>query len=135
MSWLALLLAVVLSVGFASCDKDDDEDNKPDTEADGGREDLDDSDEEAVSGGIVGTWRYEFSTGYITMTFNANGTGREREVDYADGNHSSNFFYFYDEEEGTIYIEYDDEEEGDFYDIRFAGSDVMYLDGERMERQ
>ena len=64
MSWLALLLAVVFSVGFASCDKDDDDDKDnggPGTEA-------------GVNLSIVGIWKYTFSSGYITYTFNANGS-------------------------------------------------------------
>ena len=54
LGWLVLLLAVVFSVGFASCDKDDDEeDYKPHKDAyeewisgGGGRYDEDDGDDE-----------------------------------------------------------------------------------------
>ena len=124
LSWLALLLAVVLSVGFASCkdDDDDDKDNgEPGTEA-------------GVGLSIVGTWRYTFSTGYITYTFNANGRGSEIEVDHAGGNHADNFSYVYDDEEGTVVILYD-EGYDETLDVVFVNSNVIYVDGDKWTRQ
>ena len=64
LSWLALLLAVVLSVGFASCKDDDD---------DGGNT------------SIIGTWRGDYSSGYYLITFREDGTGVEQEYDREDG--------------------------------------------------
>lgn len=123
LSWLALLLAVVLSVGFASCKDDDDE------EANGGGTGV-----EAGIGNIVGTWRYTFSSGYITFTFNADGTGSDIEIDHASENHGSNFSYVYDGEEGVVVILYD-EGYTETYDVVFVNSNVMYLDGEKLVRQ
>lgn len=124
MSWLALLLAVVLSVGFSSCDKDDDDDKDnggPGTEA-------------GVNLSIVGIWKYTFSSGYITYTFNANGTGSEIEVDHASGNHASNFSYVYDDETGTVVILYDDGYD-ETLEVVFVNSNVIYLDGDKLVRQ
>ena len=59
LSWLALLLAVVLSVGFSSCDKDDDDEN-------------------SSGGSIVGYWEFREvdDAGYVVEAyrFYADGT-------------------------------------------------------------
>ncbi len=145
LGWLALLWAVVLSVGFISCDKDDDgEDYKPHEDAyenglpGGGSEDGNqngDSGTEAGGGlGIVGSWKHTFSSGYVIYTFNADGTGSEIEVDYADGNHASNFSYVYDEKEGMVVILYDDGYT-ETLEVLFVNPDVIYLDGDKLTRQ
>lgn len=73
LKWLALLLAVVLCAGFASCKDDDDEDN-------GGN----------LSTSIIGSWEYRDmdGAGYVieTYRFNADGT---YEVDGSEGTYSS----------------------------------------------
>ena len=83
---------------------------------------------------IVGTWRLNFSTGYITYTFYADGTGREVEIDYADGNYSDTFMYIYNEGAGTITVVYSDGERY-AYEIEFVNSNMIYLDGEKLTRQ
>ena len=52
---MAILMVAIMSVGFMSCSKDDDV--KKDS-----------------VGSLVGTWRYNFSSGYDLLTFDQNGT-------------------------------------------------------------
>lgn len=56
---LAVLMVTIVSVSFVSCGDDDDEDDIT----------------------IVGTWKYDFSSGYGLLTFNQNGTARYQEYD------------------------------------------------------
>ena len=70
----------------------------------------------------------------ISFVFNADGTGSEIEVDYADGNHASNFSYVYNGEEGVVVILYDDGYE-ETLEVLFVSSDVIYLDGDKLTRQ
>ena len=52
---LAILMVTMLSVGFAACGSDDD-DNK-------------------TSNGVVGTWSGRDGSSTVTLTFNSNNTG------------------------------------------------------------
>jgi len=62
---------------------------------------------ETISSSIVGTWKYTFSAGYEIITFNADGTGFLKEVDYEDGySYTENFAYTYDEANKTLKITY-----------------------------
>ena len=55
---------------------------------------------------LVGTWRYDFSTGYILLTFNSNGTGVSREYDTDDGgwHEPDNFNYSYNPYTNMLFI-------------------------------
>lgn len=75
-SFAFLLMVLAVGVTATSCGSDDDDDNKK---------------SETTTSGIVGTWKQTFSSGYIILTFNSNGTGSYVEFDSADGNHSQTF--------------------------------------------
>ena len=100
----------------------------------GGNEDGGNGNEDGGTSNITGKWRYVFSTGYITYTFNADGTGSEVEIDYASENHADTFTYVYNEGAGTITFFYSD---GERYicEIEFINSNTIYLDGEKLTRQ
>ena len=124
LSWLALLLAVVFSVGFASCDKDDDEDGQG-------------------SGSIIGTWGYNLDTGYVHITFNEDGTGSEDEYD-ADGGMGEGYLYsasFSWRQDGDrIIIKFDDDDYSQVYEDVSVTSTTLtwtdpYGDREMMKRQ
>ena len=80
LSWLALLLAVVLSVGFASCDKDDDQEETsiPETENTSTFDETEGDD--SFKYDVVGTWKAIYTWSYsgivetITMDINSDGT-------------------------------------------------------------
>ena len=94
-NWLAVLLAVVLSVGFVSCKDDDDDDNG----GGGGG---------ATASSIVGTWRQDFSSGYILITFDRDGTGREQEYDTEDGGLAYSDSFSWAQDDKTIILRYED---------------------------
>lgn len=70
---LAILMVTIVSVGFVSCGDDDEEDEIT----------------------IVGTWRYDFGSGYVLLTFNQNGTARYQEYDHGrwESDESANYVY------------------------------------------
>lgn len=122
LGWLTLLLAVVLCVGFASCDKDDDEEN-------------------SSRGSIVGTWESEetFGREYSIEIYRFYADGRFEyeylEGDYSSGNsrvlgESSGTYSFSD---GRVTLNYQEstiaEEVGTTYsfDVRISG-DEMYVE-------
>ena len=124
LSWLALLLAVVFSVGFASCDKDDEDDGQG-------------------SGSIIGTWGYNLDTGYVHITFNEDGTGSEDEYD-ADGGMGEGYLYsasFSWRQDGDrIIIKFDDDDYSQVYEDVSVTSTTLtwtdpYGDREMMKRQ
>ena len=58
---------------------------------------------------LVGTWRHSFSTGYVEITFNSDGTGRQYEYDSSDRGHEysiDEFSYSFDGRYVTV--RYDD---------------------------
>ena len=118
--WLALLLAVVFSVGFASCDKDDDENS---------------------GGNIVGTWECEETFGreysIEIYRFYADGTFEYEnlEGDYSSGNsrvwaESGGTYSFSD---GRVTLNYQESTNADeigttySFDVRISG-DEMYVE-------
>lgn len=121
LGWLALLLAVVFSVGFASCKDDDDDENS--------------------GGNIVGNWEYDetFGSEYLIniYRFYADGTF---EYEYRMGDYSSGNSRVLDESSGTysfsdgrVTLNYQEstiaEEVGTTYsfDVRISG-DEMYVE-------
>lgn len=108
-NWLAMLLAVVVCAGVASC-KDDDED-------DGGK----------VGGTIVGTWRNDFSSGYVLMTFRGDGTGVEYEYDAADGMLDSEPFTW--AQSGNTIIIRDEDEDTEIYEnVSISSTTLKWTD-------
>ena len=83
LGWLVLLLAVMFSVGFASCDKDDDE-------------------EDDMSVSIIGKWEYSDmeGAGYVGEVYTFYENGRY-DYEYHEGSYGSE--YGYSEEESGVY--------------------------------
>lgn len=121
LSWLVLLLAVVLSVGFASCKDDDD---------DGGNT------------SIIGTWRGDYSSGYYLITFREDGTGVEQEYDREDGMGEGMLSadpFSWAQDGDRIIIRYDDGYKETYEDVSISGNTLTFVnpDGysERLTRQ
>lgn len=76
---------------------------------------------------IVGTWRHNFSSGYILMYFSSNNTGYHQEYDEDDGKlrRKHNFNYNYDESQKHLVLK---EEDGDIEEYL-----VMYVNSKEME--
>ena len=87
LSWLALLLAVVLSVGFMSCDKDDDD------EKNGGGN---------LAASIIGKWEFTDmeGAGYVVETYSFYADGLY-ELEGHEGSYSSGGYAYSWEESGT----------------------------------
>lgn len=60
------MLVAFVSVSFVSCGSDDKEDDVA---------------------SIIATWRYDFSSGYVLLVFNSNGTYIHREFDHGQWEH------------------------------------------------
>ena len=75
LNWMTIFMVAFVSVGFASCGGDD---NKED---------------DILS--IVGTWRYDFSSGYVLLTFNRDGTYTHREFDHGQWEDDKNGKYVF----------------------------------------
>lgn len=99
------LMAVLLSVGFAACGDDDDED--------------------AVSSEIVGTW---VADSYTTVTFNSNGTGYTTET-YNGETETYNFTYTYNAETGVLKVTADGETIT-MTNVKIKGNTLTYVDEE-----
>ena len=70
-----LLMAATSVINLSSCSKDDDKTSTPT---------------------VVGTWRYNFSSGWVIMQLNSDGTGYEEETDTVGSGGKSDFTYSYD---------------------------------------
>ena len=86
---MTILMVAIMSVGFMSCSKDDDV-KKEDTAS------------------LVGTWRYDFSSGYDLLTFDQNGTVRVQEYD--NGEWEMDKVYRYTYSNGILRWMYEDGE-------------------------
>ena len=78
-SLLVIVVTTVLSISLISCGDDDDKKNEP----------------EKVS--IIGTWRHDFSSGYILLVFKKDGTGYIEEYDHGSIQYSDPITYYYDD--------------------------------------
>ncbi len=111
--FLILFLVPMMAFAFTGCSSDDDDN-------DGGKK---------SSSSIVGTWRYNFSTGYQIVTFNSNGTGSMREHDNYDGMDYTDYFrYSYNKSAGFISVIYDDDDI-EYYTVRsVTSSELIVID-------
>lgn len=80
---------------------------------------------------LTGTWRYDFSSGYVYMYFDGKGSGWEQEYDPADGGwHGKDYFkYSYSPSEKEIIFTWD--EDGDREEIKvisLSDSELKLLD-------
>jgi hypothetical protein len=76
-NWMTILMVAIMSVGFMSCGGGDD-DVKKESEAP-----------------LVGTWRLDFSTGYILLSFSQEGTVRYQEYDKGEWESDKVYHYTY----------------------------------------
>ena len=87
LNWVAIALVFMLCISLPSCSKDGD-DKKEDTPS------------------IVGTWRHDFSTGYILLVLRSNGTGLLEEYDSGEIDYSDEIsYYYYKEQERYMIVE------------------------------
>lgn len=117
-SVLFVFILLLAGLSFVSCDKDDDEGN-------------------GNSGGtsaLVGTWRHEFSSGYILVTFKSDGTGSWKEIDYDSESFMDKFDYEYDKKEEVLTLWYEDGDTEEWY-VSFESSNTMYLDDDKFIKQ
>lgn len=96
-SWMTILMVAIMSVGFMSCGGGDDDVKK----------------ESEVS--LVGTWRYDFSTGYVLFTFSQDGTVRIREYDHGEWERDKVYYYTYSN--GILHITYEDGRERETIEV------------------
>ena len=87
LNWVAIALVFMLCISLPSCSKDGD-DKKEDTPS------------------IVGTWRHDFSTGYILLVLRSNGSGLLEEYDSGEIDYSDEIsYYYYKEQERYMIVE------------------------------
>lgn len=93
-----MLFVAILSLGFVSCDDDDEDDKQPSTAS------------------IVGTWFMQDEYGdKTTIVFNSNGKGTFSE-EYSDGSqYSEKFEYAYDASEKELVVVGTDVFDGTYY--------------------
>ena len=117
-----LSMLVILFMGFAvvSCSSDDKDD-------DGG------NNTEIVES-LTGTWKYTFSTGYQLITFNSNGKGTLKEIDYAAENYEESFTYFFNTSSQILIIYWEGEEPTEWQVVSITNKKLVLIDedGERM---
>ena len=114
---LVFVTTTLLSICLVSCGDDDNKNNEP----------------EKVS--IIGTWRHNFSTGYILLVFKKDGTGYIEEYDHNSIQYSDPITYYYDDlKERYMIVEID----GDHtytYPIQYYNETTLVLvdpDGKSM---
>lgn len=102
-------MVVLVSVVVVSCSKDEKE-NVP-----------------TQGSSIIGTWRHEFSSGYIMMFFSSNNTGYYQEYDEEDGGlrRKHNFTYIYSESQQRLVLIEDDGDTDEYI--------VVYINSKEME--
>ena len=119
LSWMFVVM--LAAVSFVSCGDDDD---KKDGDLGGG----------GATKSLIGTWKHTFSSGYIIMTFKADGSGSEFEYDSESESWSDVFTYVYDASSGKLLTRYS-EEDTEVWDVVFENNNTIYLDGDKYVRQ
>ena len=111
-----LSLLVILFMGFSvvSCSSD----NKDD---DGGNDT-----EEVVS--LVGTWKYNFSTGYQLITFMSNGKGTMKEIDYEAEDYEESFTYSYNANSQILRMYWDGEDPSEWQVVSITSTKLVLID-------
>jgi len=94
----------------------------------------DDEDDEFSTSSIVGTWKYYFSSGYILLNLEKNGSGYTQEFDWEDGGLGERdmlSYYYDDEKKCYMVIEIEDgEEDGRFPVLNFNDKTLTVRDDE-----
>ena len=92
--FLSFMMLIFASVSISSCKSDPEQTTPPNQEQ---------------TPTLVGTWRWNFSEkGYVIVTFNADGTGKEMEFDHDKWDPERNFKYVY--KDNQLYYTYYSEE-------------------------
>lgn len=107
-NWVAIALVFMLCISLPSCSKDGD-DKKEDTPS------------------IVGTWRHDFSTGYILLVLRSNGTGLLEEYDSGEIDYSHEISYYYDKEQERYMIVESESKETYTYPIKYYNETTLVL--------
>ena len=107
-NWVAIALVFMLCISLPSCSKDGD-DKKEDTPS------------------IVGTWRHDFSTGYILLVLRSNGTGLLEEYDSGEIDYSHEISYYYDKEQERYMIVESESKETYTYPIQYYNETTLVL--------
>lgn len=116
---LSLMFVATMSVVFVSCGDDEEKVPQNDFSSTGGTPNT--------TSLIYGTWKDYFSTGYIVLQLNSNGTGYHQEYDESDGgwHRKHSFTFSYNEEQKRLYITEGDETE--VYEVRTLSSTTLKL--------
>ncbi len=105
----------MLSTSFVSCGDDNNKKNEPEKAS------------------IIGTWRHDFSSGYILLVFKKDGTGYIEEYDHGRIQYSDPITYYYDKEKERYMIV---EPDGDHtYPVQYFNETTLVLvdpDGKSM---
>ncbi|MBP3471960.1 MAG: hypothetical protein J6K41_06990 [Paraprevotella sp.] len=122
--YLNWMLVMIFTISFTSCSKDDD--NVPASNSNNVNWDSP-TDKDTTTPSIIGSWIYSDEDGYDIVTFNPNGTGRWRFVEYnhPDLNDDEVFTYVYNN--GVVTAIFGDEVES--FTAVFIG-DKLVLDGD-----
>jgi len=108
LNWVAIALVFMLCISLPSCSKDGD-DKKEDTPS------------------IVGTWRHDFSTGYILLVLRSNGTGLLEEYDSGEIDYSYEISYYYDKEQERYMIVESESNKTYTYPIQYYNETTLVL--------
>lgn len=107
-NWVAIALVFMLCISLPSCSKDGD-DKKEDTPS------------------IIGTWRHDFSTGYILLVLRSNGTGLLEEYDSGEIDYSYEISYYYDKEQERYMIVESESNKTYTYPIQYYNETTLVL--------
>ena len=107
-NWVAIAFVLMLCIGLPSCSKDGDKE-KEDTTS------------------IVGTWRHDFSTGYILLVLRSNGSGLLEESDSGEIDYSHEISYYYDKEQGRYMIVENNGSKTYTYPIQYYNETTLVL--------
>lgn len=107
---ITILIIIIMSAGFVSCG--DDEDDKKENEV-----------------SLIGTWRHDFSSGYILLIIKSNGTGLMEEYDSASGGieYTETISYYYDKDKERYMIVERDGEYTYTYPIQYFNETTLVL--------
>lgn len=98
-------------VGCSSDDKDDDGGNNTE-----------------VVESLVGTWKYNFSTGYQLITFKSNGKGTVKEIDYEAEDYEESFTYSYNPDTQILKMYWEDEEASEWQVVSLTSKKLVVID-------
>jgi hypothetical protein len=111
------VITTMLSINFVSCGGDNDKKNEPEKAS------------------IIGTWRHDFSTGYILLVFKKDGTGYIEEYDHGSIQYSNPIKYYYDDVKERYMIVETDGDHTYTYPVQYYNETTLVLvdpDGKSM---